>query len=102
MTRTTSIGWRIGHALREPTRFTDLMAIISHTDKLSRVLRKLVADGLARQHNDRRYELTQVGRAWIAAAEPLLRWCEQHPRNHPPMRRGNDPVGFNHNTGARP
>jgi DNA-binding HxlR family transcriptional regulator len=86
MTRTTSIatmprGWRIGRALMRPQRFTDLLALLGHTDALNRVLRKMVADGLAVKRNDGLYALTSDGAAWIECATPLLRWLDQHPRN---------------------
>lgn len=82
----------IGRALMRPQRFTDLMQIISHTDPLTRVLRKLVGDGLARKRNDGKYELTPLGRAWVHAALPLLEWVSAHPRNAQSRPRSNDPV----------
>jgi DNA-binding HxlR family transcriptional regulator len=95
MTRSTSIatlprGWRIGRALMRPTRFSDMLPIVGHTDALSRVLGKLVADGLAEKTNLGLYRLTAAGYAWIESAMPLLTWVENHPRNAP--ARGNDPV----------
>jgi hypothetical protein len=93
MTRTTSIwttprAWRVGRALTQPQRFTDLLALFNHTDALARVLRKSVADGLAMKRNDGLYALTSDGAAWIECATPLLRWLDQHPRNKPaPQRR---------------
>jgi DNA-binding HxlR family transcriptional regulator len=94
MSRTSSAatmpkGWQIGRALMKPARFTDLLAIIDHTDALNRVLRKLVADGLATKRNDGLYQLTAPGHRWIEAAMPLLEWVERHPRNAPPRPRGN-------------
>jgi hypothetical protein len=63
---------------------------------LNRTLKKLVADNLVRQLNDKRYVLTSAGQIWIACATPLLQWVEANPRNAPPPQRsvvGNDPVG---------
>jgi DNA-binding HxlR family transcriptional regulator len=97
MTRTTSIatmpmGWRIGRALTRPQRFSDLMAIISHTAALTLVLKKLVNDGLARKRNDCLYELTSAGQVWIECATPLLQWVDAHPRNKPVPQPVHDPV----------
>jgi DNA-binding HxlR family transcriptional regulator len=99
--RTTSIceqrrAWMIGRAMMNgERRFIDFLKLVPHSDALCRVMRKLVNDDLARQHNDRTYELTEQGRTWIAAALPLLSWTEAHKRNAQPMPqvRGNDPVG---------
>jgi DNA-binding HxlR family transcriptional regulator len=100
MSRTSSIatmrrGWEVGRALMaQPQRFSDLMLIISHTAALSRVLKKLTRDGLARKRGgDGWYQLTLAGQIWIQAALPLLQWTEQNPRNATPRPlRGNDPV----------
>src|SRR2546430_15469712 len=101
MNRTTSIatlphGWRIGYALRRPQRFTDLMQIISHTALLDRVLKKLLADGLAAKGSDGLYRLTAPGEVWIEAATPLMKWVDAHPRNAPPRVRAADTI----NTGV--
>jgi DNA-binding HxlR family transcriptional regulator len=74
--RTTSIceqkrAWQVGRAMMfGPQRFSELLRFIPHHDALCRCLRKMTCDGLAKQLNDQRYELTDHGRDWIAAALP--------------------------------
>jgi DNA-binding HxlR family transcriptional regulator len=93
-TSLTARGWRIGRALQQAERFTDLLPIANHhTDVLARCLKKLIADGLVVKRNDGLYQLTAPGHLWIEAAMPLLRWVDEHPRNATPRPlRGNDPV----------